>query len=306
MPVPFGDDVAAVYLGRGKLAVLKTDMLVYSLDVPPGMSLYQVARKAAVMNISDFAAKGVQPIALLTSLGLPRYFTQKDVELISEGLNSGVREYGAYLIGGDTSEAPDLIIACMVYGVTKFMSLIPRSGAQPEDILAVTGQFGRTAAGLKLLLENLKAPPTLKEKLLESVYLPKARLKEGLALAKTGVVTSSIDSSDGLAVSLYELNKMSKTGFEVTSLPVAEEAKEFAKLHGLNVNDFILHGGEEYELVVTVRPEGWLKAQEAVRQAGGSLTQIGVVTKDPSIILREGNKKSEIPCLGWEHFKSSP
>ena len=71
MPVPFGDDVSAVELTKTKVAVLKTDMLVGKTDVPTEMSLFQAARKALVMNISDFASKGVQPTAALVALGLP-------------------------------------------------------------------------------------------------------------------------------------------------------------------------------------------------------------------------------------------
>jgi thiamine-monophosphate kinase len=306
MPVPFGDDVAAVPLDGDRLTVLKTDMLVGSLDVPPGMSLYQVARKAAVMNISDLASKGVQPTALLVSLGLPSDYTKENVEDLAKGLNTGCREYGAYLIGGDTSEAPDLIVACMVYGTTQTRTLIPRSGARPGDILAVTGLFGKTAAGLKMLLEGLEVPPSLREKLIEPVYMPKAHLKEGLALAESGVATASIDSSDGLAVSLHELRKMSGVGFEVSTLPVAEEAKAFAELHGLDVCDLVLYGGEEYELVVTVRAEEWSRTVEALRKAGGALMRIGVATSDPHIVLRKDNAVTEIPYRGWEHFKSRP
>ena len=304
MPVPFGDDVSAVPIRDGLLAVLKTDMLVGGLDVPSGMSLYQVARKAVVMNISDFASKGVQPSALLVSLGLRRGTSRADVENLALGLNAGVREYGAYLVGGDTSEAPDLIIACMVFGTAKSDRLIRRSGARAGDILAVTGLFGKTASGLKLLLENLDTPVELKQRLLDAVYLPKARLREGLALARSGAVTASIDSSDGLAVSLHELRKMSGKGFEVSSLPVAEEARSFAKLHKLDVKELVLYGGEEYELIVTVRPEGWQRAQRAVHKIGGSLFKIGVVTDDPSIHLVEDDAKLEIPYRGWEHFKS--
>jgi len=305
-PVPFGDDVAAVPLDGDRLTVLKTDMLVGSLDVPPGMSLFQVARKAAVMNISDFASKGVQPTALLVSLGLPRDYTRKDVEDLAKGLNTGCREYGAYLIGGDTSEAPDLIIACMVYGTAQAKAFIPRSGARPGDVLAVTGSFGKTAAGLKMLLEGLDVPPALRERLVESVYMPKARLKEGLAIAESGAATSSIDSSDGLAVSLHELRKMSGRGFEVSALPVAEEARAFAELHDLKVQDLALYGGEEYELVVTVRPRGWEKVVDAVQRAGGMLMRIGVATSDPQIVLKEEDEVAEIPYRGWEHFKSRP
>ena len=119
MPVPFGDDVSAVNLDEKQVAVLKTDMLVGKTDVPPNMSLWQAARKAVVMNISDFASKGVQPTAALVSLGLPRGFMQKDIEEIARGLNAGAREYGAYIVGGDTGEASDLIISISLYGTAE-------------------------------------------------------------------------------------------------------------------------------------------------------------------------------------------
>ena len=77
-------------------------MLVGKTDVPPNMSLWQAARKAVVMNISDFVFKGVQPTAALVSLGVPRDVMRKDIEEIARGLNAGAREYGAYVIGGDT------------------------------------------------------------------------------------------------------------------------------------------------------------------------------------------------------------
>ncbi|MEM2094656.1 MAG: thiamine-phosphate kinase [Candidatus Bathyarchaeia archaeon] len=305
MPVPFGDDVTAVRIDDERLAVLKTDMLVGGLDVPPGMTPYQVARKAVVMNVSDFAAKGVQPLAMLVSLGLHRGTPRRDVEELALGLNAGAREYGAYLIGGDTSEAPDLIIACMVFGVIDSNRLVKRSGAKVGDIVAVTGPFGKTAAGLKLLLEKLDAPAELKKRLLEPVYLPKARLKEGLALSRSGVVTSSIDSSDGLAVSLYELHKMSGRGFEISRLPIAYEAEEFAEIHKLDVKELVLYGGEEYELVVTIDPNRFEKAMSLVQDVGGTLIPIGLVTDNPTVRLRNGLSDQEISPRGWEHFKSS-
>ena len=115
MPVPFGDDVSAVNLNQKQVAVLKTDMLVAKTDVPQEMTLFQAARKALIMNISDFASKGVQPTAALVALGLPAGFTQKNIEEIADGLNAGAQEYGAYIIGGDTSEASDLIISVSLY-----------------------------------------------------------------------------------------------------------------------------------------------------------------------------------------------
>ena len=124
IPVPFGDDVSAVNLDQKQVAVLKTDMLVGKTDVPQEMTLFQAARKALVMNISDFASKGVQPIAALVALGLPTDFTQKNIEEIADGLNAGAQEYDAYIIGGDTSEASDLIISVSLYGTANKSTLM--------------------------------------------------------------------------------------------------------------------------------------------------------------------------------------
>ncbi len=303
MVVPFGDDVAAVPIKKDFLAILKTDVLVGKTDVPPTMTLRQAARKAVVMNISDFAAKGVKPLALLTSLTIPRYYSRKDVEEIGEGLNSGAEEYDTYIIGGDTGEGVDLTICCMVFGVARRDDLMLRSGARVGDVLAVTGCFGITSAGLKILLLGLAAPEKTVEKLVESVHLPRARLREGLALAQTGAVTSSIDSSDGLAICLYELKKYSGIGFEVTDLPIAPEAVEFAEVHGLSPEELALYGGEEYELVLTTRPEGWKRAERAVAEAGGRLIPIGKAVEGEMVTLRRGDAVEKIDLRGWEHFK---
>jgi len=304
MVLPFGDDVSAVDLGGGRLAVLKSDMLVGMTDVPSGMSLWQAARKAVVMNVSDLAAKGVKPVALLTSVGFPSQFSKEAVRQIGMGLNTGAREYGAYIIGGDTSETSDLIIDCLFFGIGLKKEIMRRSGAMHGDILAVTGYFGKTSVGLKIIKELIECPPKLREELLKSVYMPKARLREGVALAKTGAVTSSIDSSDGLAWSLHELSKMSKVGFIIETLPIANEVKRFSELHNLDTDHLVLYGGEEYELVVTIKPRGWIKAKEAVEKVGGKLVKIGFVTKETGIFLKIKGKKKPIEPGGWEHFKS--
>ncbi len=213
LPVPFGDDVSAINLDQKQVAVLKTDMLVGKTDIPRKMSLWQAARKAIVMNVSDFASKGVQPKAALVALGLPREFMRKDIEEIARGLNAGAREYGSYIIGGDTSETSDLIISISLLGTAEKEVLMLRNGAKPGDILAVTGFFGKSASGLRLLKDNCSISPNLNEVLLNAVCMPKARLKEGLALSHSGAVSASIDSSDGLAWSLYEIGKMSECRF---------------------------------------------------------------------------------------------
>ena len=305
MPIPFWDDVSAVGLGEGRLALLKTDMLVWHTDIPPGMTHYQAARKAVVMNISDLAAKGVEPIAVLISLGLPRDVREEEVVEIAKGVNAGAREHGAYIIGGDTNETGDIILSGMAFGIAKEGKIMRRDGARPGDILAATGTFGKTAAGLKILLEGLEASEDLKRSLVDAVYLPRARVKEGVALAESGAVTASIDSSDGLALSLHDLSRSSGVGFRVDRLPVSPEAQRFAKLHALELSDLILYGGEEYELVFTVDPKGVEDARVALRYVGGELIEIGEVTEEREIVYMVGDQMKPIRTGGWEHFKGS-
>jgi thiamine-monophosphate kinase len=304
MAVPFGDDVSAFETEKGKLVVLKTDMLVDKTDVPPGMSLWQTARKAVVMNVSDFAAKGVKPIVALVALGLPRSITKKDVEEIGAGLNAGAHEYGAYIIGGDTGEASDLVIAVSLFGLASKDNLMLRSGATPGDVIAVTGLFGKTSAGLRILVDDLKASGKIRKTLVDSVLMPAARLKEGLALAETKAVSASIDSSDGLAWSLHEIAKSSHVGICIDQLPTSEECKTFAVCNNLDSTELTLYGGEEYELVLTVKPNRWKIAEKAVTNAGGHLLGIGKVTLEKGVVLEVGAKQVPIEARGYEHFRT--
>jgi len=305
MPVPFGDDVAAVNLGKGMTAVLKTDMLVSRTDIPRGMTLWQAARKSVVMNVSDFAAKGVKPLALLASIGLPRGMGKNSVQQLAEGLNAGAREYGAYIIGGDTGEASDLIIAISLFGKIAKNRIMLRSGAKPGDILAVTGRFGKTSAGLRIIMQNIATSENIRKDLVESVMLPHARLKEGLALVRTGAVSAAIDSSDGLAWSLREISTASNVGFRINKLPIANTAAKFAQDVKLNPVDLAFYGGEEYEIILTVRPSLWDVAERAVARAGGGLVRIGITTAEKRTILSVNGKHQKIEARGYEHFKDA-
>ncbi len=305
MPIPFGDDVSAVNLSENHVAILKTDMLVGKTDVPKEMSLFQAARKAIVMNVSDFASKGVQPTAALVALGLPTSFTQKDIEEIGDGLNAGAQEYGAYIIGGDTGETSDLIVSVSLFGTTQKHTLMLRSGARVGDILAVTGVFGKSSAGLRLLSDKTcSIDASSRKTLLESVLMPRARLKEGLALSGSGQVSASIDSSDGLTWSLHELGRLSKVGFTLDVVPFGNEVKQFAEQNGLDASELALYGGEEYELVLTVKPGGWDSAVAAVESVGGQLLPIGRAIKERKILLTVNGDIRPVEARGWEHFKS--
>ncbi len=307
MPVPFGDDVSGASLLGDEIAVLKTDMLVGATDVPAGMSLFAAARKAVVMNISDFASKGVMPSAIVVALGLPKALTnRKAVTEIADGLNSGAREYGAYIVGGDTNQTSDLIISISLFGIAR-NALMLRSGAKDGDIVAVTGLFGKPPAGLRLLTGGCKASTRTQDVLVDAVFYPKARLAEGLALRGYDYVTASMDSSDGLAWSLHEIGKMSGVGFVLDRVPIAPEVEKFALQNGLDTVDLAFYGGEEYELVLTVKPKKWEEAKAVVEAVHGSLIPIGRATAaNKEVVLEVEGKKQAIKAKGWEHFKSQP
>jgi len=299
--VGFGDDVSAVRLSKNRLAVLKTDMLVGSTDVPPGMTLRQAARKAVIANVSDLAAKGVRPFAGLVALGLPTTLTTHDIVEIGRGLRDGSREYGFPILGGDTNESRDLVISLSLFGLTEKRTIMLRSGAEAGDIVAVTGDFGSTSAGLRALIDEKISPNQLPHELARAVYRPVAELKLGLRLAATGSVTSAIDSSDGLAWSLHEIAKMSNVGIRLSSVPISKAARGFAARHGYDAGELALYGGEEYVLIITVKPSRLESAQDAARSR---LRPIGVVTqRTEGVRLSRDGVDIEIEKKGWEHFR---
>ena len=304
MPIPFWDDASALSLGDGRALVINTDMLVWETDIPRGMTPYQAARKAVVMSVSDLGAKGVQPIAFMPSIGLPSDHPVASVEEMAKGFEAGAREYDAYVVGGDTNEACDVVISGAALGVAQESTIMKRAGgARPGDLLATTGAFGVTSAGFKHLLEGLEIPGGIEKAILDIIFMPRARVKEGIALAETGAVTGCMDSSDGLAASLYDLARSTGAGFRVTELPVDPAAARFAERHGLDDADLVLYGGEEYELVFTFRPESEGKIREALGGVGCSLHVIGEVTEEKDIVLVVDGVVKPIGRGGWDHFK---
>jgi thiamine-monophosphate kinase len=276
-------------------------MLVESTDVPPGMTYRQAARKAVAMCVSDFAAKGVRPEAFMVSVGLKRGVSAQQVAELGFGLADAEREYGVHLVGGDTSEAKELVIDCIMVGFAK--KLVPRSGASAGDVLVVTGQFGRQPAGLKILAEGASANRAFGANARRSVLLPRPRLDVGLALAP--FLTSSMDSSDGLARSIHTLARESEVGFEVSRLPAAEGVGAFARANGLDAMKLVLEGGEEYEIVGTVKASALSRAEEAVRIVGGRLIVIGRATRRKGVVqLRARGSRMAIRDVGWTHLSS--
>ncbi len=293
-----GDDVAVVPLGKGKL-VLKVDMLVEHTDVPAGMTYRQAARKAVAMCVSDFAAKGVKPDSFMASVGLRKGVTGEKVDQLALGFRDAEGEWMAHLVGGDTNEADELVIDCAMVGFAK--RLVTRGGAAVGDSLVVSGTFGYPPAGLRILSSGARAEERFAEKAKRSVLVPSPNLKVGLAIAP--YLTSSMDSSDGLARSIHTLARESKVGFEVTALPVGHGVEKFADENGLDAEKLVLEGGEEYLIVGTVKNSRMKVAQEAAVRAGGELLEIGRATSRGRVELKMGGRARPIRDEGWTHLR---
>lgn len=280
--------------------VLKVDMLVGSTDVPRGMTFRQAARKAVAMCVSDFAAKGVKPDSYMASVGVSREVSSRQVEELALGLRDASREWGVRLVGGDTNEAGELIIDCVMVGFAD--RVVGRKGAEPGDIVATTGSFGYPPVGLKILVEGAKAAPVFRRVAVRSVLMPTPNLRLGLALA--GFWTSSMDSSDGLARSLHTLARASEVGMEIHTLPTGEGVTEFAKANGLHRKNLVLAGGEEYLIVGTMKASRFREASRAAERSGGMIVAIGRVNDRRGEVMLRSRKGSEpIEDAGWVHLR---
>ncbi len=292
------DDVALIDKG----IVIKSDMLVASTDVPRGMKPWQAARKSIVSCISDLAAKGVRPHAAVISLGIPKSCSTRrpDIEGLAEGLAIASNEFGVKIVGGDTNEAGELVIDCTMIGFPRF-KVPTRNGAKPGDFVIVSGAFGFAPAGLAILLQDASAitvNSSFRKHAVKSVLEPHPRQSFGLALAR--YFSSSIDSSDGLAVSLYELASQSEgVDIIIYGIPAVEGLDKFAEENSLDKHELVFHGGEEYEIVATISHTKIRQAEAAARKAGVSLHVIGRVQRGSGNVFVR-NKLLE--NRGYMHF----
>jgi thiamine-monophosphate kinase len=291
------EDVEVFRIGK-KFGVIKTDTLVESTDVPPGMSPAQIARKSIVAPVSDFAAKGVRPIYCVVSVSLPRNYSKSKVLQLASGLKNASREFGFRILGGDTNEGKELVISATLFGLAK--KIARRAGAKVGDHIIVTGPFGRTSAGLKIVLHGKKASAGFKKLAKKAVFLPTPRLSFGASAATH--MTSAMDSSDGLSTTLNEMAKQSNKKFVITQIPKDDKIDSFAKDNKLDLIDLVFNGGEEYEIVATAPPKDLDRIKKIARIKKIRLICIGRVQKGAGVFLQKKQKLVKIRDRGWLHF----
>ena len=303
------DDVVVIPIKKiGKLSersivVLKSDMLVESTDVPKAMRPWQIARKSIVACVSDLAAKGIKsPYICLISLGIPPKYSTDDILDLVKGFGLASKEFDVKIVGGDTNRSEELVINCNMFAISDSSKQIPkRKGAKPGDHVIISGQFGYPAAGLKILTGKVSSTDKFRQDATSSVLIPKPQQRFGISLAK--YFSSSIDSSDGLAISLYELATTSKIDLLIDTSPSARGVKQFAADNKIGLNELVFYGGEEYEIVATISPRNLKRAKALARRLKVKLHVIGIAREGSGkvYVLNRMGQYSILGKFGYVH-----
>jgi len=256
-----------------------------------------VGHRCLARGLSDIAAMGGEPVAAFLSLALPRDLPQAWVGRFARSLISLAEKHGATLAGGDTAESPDGILAdIVVVGTAPKGKAVLRSDARPGDRIFVSGELGGSAAAIV----QMRARP--KKKLNPRDYprhfYPEPRVELGRMLRERRLASAMIDVSDGLSTDLAHLCEESGVGAEIAAelIPRARVGKPAREVD----LDLALHGGEDYELLITV-PRG---KRVPAQMAGVALTEIGRMTRSRRMVVRNAKGVGyELAARGWEHFR---
>ncbi|MBN8944617.1 MAG: thiamine-phosphate kinase [Rhizobiales bacterium] len=304
------DDAAVLPEGTGDLVVTK-DMLVAGIhffpDDPPGL----VARKALRVNLSDLAAKGARPVGFLLGLGLPPDWTEDFLADFSAGLALDIAAFGCPLYGGDTVKMPGpLTLSVSAFG--RASRTVRRNGAQPGDLIVVSGTIGDGALGLGARLaerEPGSAPDWLKllapehRRALAGRYLlPEPRT--GLAEAVAAHASAAMDISDGLAGDLAKLLKVSGVAGQVTlaDIPVSDAARAALDLDP-SLLTTMLTGGDDYEILATLAPAAWAAFKAAADAEGLPIAVIGEVSSGEGLeVIDAAGQSIPLGSGRFEHF----
>ncbi len=290
-----GDDAAAIDMGDFYL-VITTDLISKRTHMPEQISCRQVGWTAAAVNFSDVASMGAEPLGLVLAMGLPRETEYDRLKEIIDGASECCESIGSSLLGGDTKECPELTLTGTALGRVERDRILLRSGAREGDLLGVTGPLGRAGAGWYAIRSGMKY-----EEGVRALLEPIPRVREGRSLAESGVVTSCIDISDGLAYSIHHLSESSGVSFSIDyqSLPVGKEVSGIAQQAGVSVEEVAVYYGGDYQLLFTFKPRGVERLESLL---GEDFAIIGRVKDEGENIIVEDDEIRSLERRGYEHF----
>ena len=313
--VGIGDDAAVIKPKNDMLTLVSKDLLLegvhFDIMYAP---LKHLGYKAAVVNFSDIAAMNGKPKQLLVGIGVGAKFSVEAIEEIYIGIKKACEVYGVDFIGGDTtSSASGLVISATIIGEVEKDRIVYRKGASPNDLICVSGDLGGAYLGLLILEREKKAfqansdiQPELSahDYLLQRQLKPEARVDVVDLLAKNNISpTSMIDISDGLASDVMHLCKASNTGCVISEdkIPIDQSTFDMAKEFNIVPTVAALNGGEDYELLFTVKQSDY----EKIKTTEG-ISVIGYMTdvSEGERLVTNDNESVELKAQGWDALKN--
>ena len=312
-----GDDAALVDREAGPLAAT-TDLLVEGVDFLPGEDPERLGRRAAAVNLSDLAAMGAEPEFFLLSIGFDRRKGAEYPLAIARGAMARAGAFGARLIGGDLSEAPQTVVSIALWGKPAGAPLL-RSGAAPGDAVFLSGHPGEAAAGLRLAqrvaafaAQGSRPTPRFPElaleaerRLLAAYRDPVPRIALGAALAREGLASAAIDVSDGVGADAGRLARASgvRLVLERKALPLSPALLSFGAMDELDPLELLLSGGDDYELLFTASPAQAERLEERASSFDVPIARVGRVERGSGAFLSNGQAERDIADLGHDHLE---
>ncbi|RYZ53429.1 MAG: thiamine-phosphate kinase [Chitinophagaceae bacterium] len=310
-----GDD-AAVIDHFGKQTVVTNDLLIegvhFDLMYTP---LKHLGYKTVAVNVSDLCAMNATPTQIVIGIGFSNRFSVEALDEFYEGVYAACSQYKVDLLGGDTSTSQKgFIISCTAIGEVAPDAFVTRKGAAKGELLCVSGDLGAAYLGLlllerekKIFLENPKVQPDLENEkhIVGRLLKPEARVDIIEYFASSGIKpTAMIDVSDGLSSEILHLCKQSNVGCVLyeEKLPIAEETKLAAFKFNLDPTACALSGGEDYELLFTVKQDDYEKIS-----SNTDISVVGYLTDSEAgaNIITKGGSKHPITAQGWNAFKGA-
>lgn len=289
-----GDDAAVLDVRSDRKLVVAMDTIVEGVHFPKGTDAADIGYRALAVNLSDLAAMGADAAWMTLSLSLPQA-DERWLASFAAGLFELADRHHVALVGGDTVRGP-LVITVQIGGWVESDRWLTRSGAQPGDLLFISGYPGEAAAGLAVVQRRI-SPGKAADRLRQRFLRPEPRLALGRHLRT--IATAAMDVSDGVLTDLEKLCAASDCGAQlnVESLPLSESMR--ALFDADACIDYALAGGDDYELLFTIPQD---RARELVQAEQWALTQIGVITAGQGVRCMRDGKPFEPNRSGYDHF----
>jgi thiamine-monophosphate kinase len=298
-----GDDAAVLKPTLGMVQLATADMLVEDIHFTlTTITPWQLGYKSLAVNISDIAAMGGIPRHALVSLGMPSQLPVSFVEQLYTGMKHLAALHHVNIVGGDTVASPKaLVINVTVLGEVEPERVIYRSGARAGDVIVVSGTLGDSAAGLRILMQDMKVPCA--DFLIKAHVTPQPRVDIGRICSQYGVHSLN-DISDGLASEIHEICNASGVGARIyeAKLPVSQALATFAAEIGKEATEYVLYGGEDYQLIFTAAPQQIADMQRQLPHITVAVVGEIIVKRGVTLISRDGTEQPILP-RGYNHFR---